>query len=602
MVLTPVPRAAHGHGIHSPGAPISPHLRSPNTNKHNRPINTLTTTLPGFTNPVSLPFPEKCLPVCIRCKKNYKTRELCRVRDGHTDRPWSLTYVCVTLDESCIDAQTGRIIDGPFEAMSLDFHQPVCEKEKVPSTTPICASCKEKNYTRAYCREKQLHNQLPWSTVYCRLTRAHNGAPASPVPESPGAGSVRSREDRGDKDDSGCRSPKKQKTVEGSVANSPTCVAKDDDTSNGESESEPLYPVPQSRTFLLEVDGKKTILRWLDIDPKHVKEPPKATLYKVKIDDRTAHYSPGHAVTSPGASPWGAASAPGSCPPSGYGAHGYGHFPPHGHPGHPAAHGAYGHPGHYPPASPFSPGSPPGYSHGGPHGSHGHQPSHFAPPPLPPPSSQWSHRQDIPSLPPYRSQAPHPSYYQQPEQGMPGIPPAPQVEYRPPTQGEPGAQGEKHSFAEDAFGPPLHLPPPVPSASSDVPRQTPGDVPTTPPSSKSHQHTVSVSETDKTSPEYAGFEPPPSVISGSDSRTTAEPLSPGHLYALTEVVSWQHGGTPSWLSHIGNGSLPGNDTWAEPLDFTKSNGGEDSLPPVDFALAKATSSMGLSNAEPGSSV
>lgn len=108
-----------------------------------------------------------------------------------------------------------------------------------------------------------------------------------------------------------------------------------------------------------------------------------------------------------------------------------------------------------------------------------------------------------------------------------------------------------------------------------------------------------VTETDKTSPEYAGFEPPPSVISGSDSRTTAEPLSPGHLYALTEVASWQHTGTPSWMSNIGNGSLPATDTWAEPLDFTKSHGGEESLPPVDFALAQATSSMGL-NVEPES--
>jgi len=575
----------------------------------------LTTTLPGFTNPVSLPFPEKCLPVCFRCKKNYKTRELCRVRDGHTDRPWSLTYVCVTLDESCIDSQTGRIIDGPFDAISLDFHQPVCEKEKVTSTTPICASCKEKNYTRAYCREKQLHNQLPWSTVYVKLSRASNGAPATPVPESPGAGSVRSREDRGDKDDSGCRSPKKQKTVEGSVSNSPTSVAKGDEGSDVEKESEPLYPVPQSRTFLLEVDGKKTILRWLNIDAKHVKEPPKATLYKAKIDDRAAHYSPGHAVTSPGASPWGV--APSSCPPNGYGLpapHGYGHLPPHSHPGHPASHGIYGHPGHYHPASPFSPGSPPGslhaplglpHGHGAPYGPHGgHPSSHFSPPPLPPPPSQWNHHQDVPSLPPYRSQAPHPSYYQQPEQEMPGLPPAPQVEYRPPVSSSngkvAGVQDEKQNFAEDAFGPPLPLPPSARGASSIAPQQTPGDVPITPPTSKPHQQTMIVSnETGKTSPEYAGFEPPPSVISGSDSRTTAEPLSPGHLYALTEVASWQHTGTPSWMSNIGNGSLPATDTWAEPLDFTKSHGGGDSLPPVDFALAQATSSMGL-NVEPES--
>ena len=259
MVHSPVSlHAAH----HSPGTPGSPHVRTPGGGKYNRPTNTLTTTLPGFTNPVSLPFPEKCLPVCIRCKKNYKTRELCRVRDGHTDLPWSLTYVCVSLDESCIDPQTGRIIDGPFESRSLDFHQPFCEKEKVPGTTPICASCKEKNYTRAYCREKQKHNQLPWSTVYVSLTRAHNGEPAIPVPESPGAGSVRSREDREEKDDADCRSTKKLKTVPGSVADSPSSgvIVKKETTEEGP-ESEPLFPVPASRTFLLEVSGKSTVLR-----------------------------------------------------------------------------------------------------------------------------------------------------------------------------------------------------------------------------------------------------------------------------------------------------------------------------------------------------
>ena len=66
--------------------------------KLTRPSNTLVMTIPGFKKPVRLPFPEKALPVCLRCKKNYKTRELCRVRDGHTGLPWTLTYVCVTLD------------------------------------------------------------------------------------------------------------------------------------------------------------------------------------------------------------------------------------------------------------------------------------------------------------------------------------------------------------------------------------------------------------------------------------------------------------------------------------------------------------------------
>jgi len=566
MVHSPVPlHAAH----HSPGTPGSPHVRTPGGGKYNRPTNTLTTTLPGFTNPVSLPFPEKCLPVCIRCKKNYKTRELCRVRDGHTDLPWSLTYVCVSLDESCIDPQTGRIIDGPFESRSLDFHQPFCEKEKVPGTTPICASCKEKNYTRAYCREKQKHNQLPWSTVYVSLTRAHNGEPAIPVPESPGAGSVRSREDREEKDDADCRSTKKLKTVPGSVADSPASgvIVKKESTEEGP-ESEPLFPVPASRTFLLEVSGKSTVLRWLDIDIKGSKEPLRPTLYKAKVDDRT--YSPIH--TSPGA-PW--SNSPHCHPSYGPPPHGYG--PPPGTPGH-GPPGPYG-PPPFPPRSNFHPGQ--------------HPSQHFAPPQLPPPPAQWGHRQEMPSLPPYRSQAPHPSYYQQPDE-MPSLPPPPPssapmdrpmerpmdrpIDYRTPF-GE-----EKPAYAggngNDAFGPPRN--------------HYAHHAPSTPPVSSSRQ-TMVVTEADRTSTQYAGFEPPPSVVSASASHSPAtaeaEPSSP-NLYALTEVASWQHTGVASWISQPGVGTvgsgIQASDTWAEPLDFSKDHPGDD-----EFALSQATSSMGL---------
>ncbi len=42
--------------------------------------------------------------------------------------------------------------------------------------TPSCGPCKEKNYTRTYCRTTKKHKTLPWSTVYIVLTLRPDGA------------------------------------------------------------------------------------------------------------------------------------------------------------------------------------------------------------------------------------------------------------------------------------------------------------------------------------------------------------------------------------------------------------------------------------------
>ena len=52
--------------------------------------------------PFDVPFPERRLPVCDRCKKNFKSRDLCRKRDGHKALPWQMTYVVVSIDSSVL--------------------------------------------------------------------------------------------------------------------------------------------------------------------------------------------------------------------------------------------------------------------------------------------------------------------------------------------------------------------------------------------------------------------------------------------------------------------------------------------------------------------
>ena len=216
--------------------------------KKNKVKNVLTFTPPGFRYPIDVPFPERRLPVCERCKKNFKTREFCRSRDGHTGLPWSLTYVCVTLDSTCT-GDDGKILEGPFIARPLPA-QPYALKGDVNPKTPICAPCKEKNYTRSYCRKKQSHRHLPWSTVYTMLSLAKPG-------QSPYAGMSTSQDispstkrdaaSVADGDKNGSNSVKRVKNENGDAVDAVDAVK------DKPEESDDINDVPMSRTFVAKV-------------------------------------------------------------------------------------------------------------------------------------------------------------------------------------------------------------------------------------------------------------------------------------------------------------------------------------------------------------
>ena len=152
--------------------------------------NSIKCSVPGLKNDVEIPFPDRKLPVCKRCKKIYKTRELCRVRDKHTEVPWSTIYICVTVDESCFtrneDGGMKLVEEGPMQFVARSIPGPpaaYCSKSDAlcgGTKSPICIACKDKNYTRHHCRVKNKHLELPWSTVYVILS-AIPAAPGSEV-------------------------------------------------------------------------------------------------------------------------------------------------------------------------------------------------------------------------------------------------------------------------------------------------------------------------------------------------------------------------------------------------------------------------------------
>ena len=126
----------------------------------------------GMPRPFDVPFPERRLPVCDRCKKNYKSRDLCRTRDGHKTLPWTTTYVAITIDDSLIVQEDGKpsIADVPTIGLLMDIPL-MClgPSDGSMKSEPICKVCREKNYTRDYCRNTCKHTTPPWSTTYVKI-------------------------------------------------------------------------------------------------------------------------------------------------------------------------------------------------------------------------------------------------------------------------------------------------------------------------------------------------------------------------------------------------------------------------------------------------
>ena len=176
--------------------------------------NVLHYQIPGLNEAIDIPFPDRKLPVCKRCKKIFKTRELCRVRDGHTSVPWNTTYLCISLDDSCIThnekGEPRLVTEGPggpdsFRFLARSLPGPMMPYKAKPgdidmNTAPICLTCKQKNYTKTHCRKKQQHLFLPWSTVFVMLyaipyTNAVSDGESSPQVPSRNAASGNSTSD-----------------------------------------------------------------------------------------------------------------------------------------------------------------------------------------------------------------------------------------------------------------------------------------------------------------------------------------------------------------------------------------------------------------------
>jgi hypothetical protein len=203
---------------------------------------------------LNVKFPDSRLAVCDKCKKNFKTRDMCRVRNVHTSAPWSTAYICITVDESCTD-ENGKYVDKPLTVRMVQW-QPFCVRKPFDSKTPVCATCKRTNRTRSFCRERHRHRHLPWCTVYVLLSALDQTDPSTVV-----AGASQKVENDEDQENasSGDDSLKRKAAEDASTAGSDTIA------SDGDWESDDINDIPESRTFLAKVSSRGSSIHWLDV-------------------------------------------------------------------------------------------------------------------------------------------------------------------------------------------------------------------------------------------------------------------------------------------------------------------------------------------------
>lgn len=236
--------------------------------------NILSFTPPGFNQELNVKFPDSRLAVCEKCKKNYKTRDMCRVRNNHTAPPWTTAYICITLDESCTD-DNGKYIDKPLTVRMVQW-QPFCVKKPFDPQHPVCSSCKKTNRTRSFCRERHKHRQLPWCTVYVMLSALDSTDPNTVVaePSKPLEGTEEEENSKSENDDDARERMQEEEKAALKEAAKLAATANESVEKDGEevgtidndfAETDDICEIPESRTFLARVSYKGIAINWLDL-------------------------------------------------------------------------------------------------------------------------------------------------------------------------------------------------------------------------------------------------------------------------------------------------------------------------------------------------
>lgn len=192
------------------------------------------------------------------------------MRNTHTTAPWTTAYICLTLDDSCTDAE-GKYVQKPLTVRMVQW-QPYQVKTPFDPKTPVCSACKKTNRTRSFCRERHKHSQLPWCTVYVLLSALETADPSTVVadPSKPVDEAVKET----DGDDEKGESKDAETGVSSPGDEAPGVDAKSLDGENvqpegakqaEEEQSDDINDIAESRTFLAKVNCRSTTIHWLEL-------------------------------------------------------------------------------------------------------------------------------------------------------------------------------------------------------------------------------------------------------------------------------------------------------------------------------------------------
>lgn len=229
------------------------------------------------------------------------------MRNSHTAPPWTTAYICVTIDDSCLD-ENGKYIDKPMTVRMVQW-QPYCVKKPFGgSKTPVCAACKRTNRTRSFCRERHKHRLLPWCTVYVLLSSLDAADPttvvadpSSLVDKETNAAAVDEKND--DEKPKAEEKAQDDPAPQESEPREDEKNARDDQTvdtinSDNGDPGDDINDIPESRTFLVKLSCRGTSVHWLELSEYDSSE---AAPFPGQMQTETQQFVPG--MGAPGMDP-----------------------------------------------------------------------------------------------------------------------------------------------------------------------------------------------------------------------------------------------------------------------------------------------------------
>jgi hypothetical protein len=185
------------------------------------------------------------------------------VRNTHSTPPWTTAYICITIDDSCLD-ENGGFVDKPMTVRMVQW-QPYCVTKPFDPKTPVCAACKRTNRTRSFCRERHKHRQLPWCSVYVLLSALDAADPSTVV-----AGASQKLVDEAANGES-----KTEPEGEAAVvikSEEPPTGSSETITSDPDDRGDDINEIAESRTFLAKVSCRSISIHWLEMAEYDVSE------------------------------------------------------------------------------------------------------------------------------------------------------------------------------------------------------------------------------------------------------------------------------------------------------------------------------------------